>query len=126
MPKSQQILKWPQRLFAKAALLRHWPALVTAAAAVGLAGCSSPNNARNDQLLQRQEQMQLQIEQLERRLNQLSPPASPEASGKPPAGPVKSLTYRSGTSDDRLRIYWSDGKVSDLPCTKEQNTLVCG
>jgi hypothetical protein len=39
---------------------------------------------------------------------------------------VKSLTYRSGTSDDRLRIYWADGSSSDLPCTEEQNTLVCG
>lgn len=116
----------PKSLCEKAALPGTWSALLISAAAVGLAGCSSPDNARNEQLLQRQEQLQLQIEQLERRLNQLSPPVSPEASGKTPAGPVKSLTYRSGTSDDRLRIYWSDGKVSDLPCTKEQNTLVCG
>jgi hypothetical protein len=39
---------------------------------------------------------------------------------------VKSLTLRTGTEDDRLRIYWADGSSSDLPCTQEQNTLVCG
>lgn len=99
------------------------PALATLA--LGLAGCSS-GGARVDQLLQRQEQMQLQIQQLERRINRLSPPVAAGNAGKSPAGAIKSLTYRSGTSDDRLRIYWADGKVSDLPCTKEQNTLVCG
>ena len=36
------------------------------------------------------------------------------------------LTLRSGTDDDRLRIYWADGSTTDLPCTKEQATLVCG
>ena len=45
---------------------------------------------------------------------------------KPPAGPVKSLTFRMGSEDDRLRIYWGDGTTSDLPCTKEQGTWACG
>ena len=39
---------------------------------------------------------------------------------------MKSLTYRSGSDDDRLRIYWADGTSSDLPCTKEQATWACG
>lgn len=104
----------------------RWPAAAALTGALALAGCSGIRTGGNDQLLQRQEQMQLQIQQLERRLNQLSPAVSPEGPGKVPAGLIKSLTYRSGTSDDRLRIYWSDGKVSDLPCTKEQSTLVCG
>jgi hypothetical protein len=39
---------------------------------------------------------------------------------------VKSITFRSGSGDDRLRIYWADGSTSDLPCTKEQTTTVCG
>jgi hypothetical protein len=39
---------------------------------------------------------------------------------------IKSLTLRSGTEDDRLRIYWADGTRTDIPCTKEQATLVCG
>ncbi|MEB3234912.1 MAG: hypothetical protein VKM98_05760 [Cyanobacteriota bacterium] len=92
-----------------------------------LGGCGGGNSNRVDQLLQRQEQMELQVQQLERRLNRLGPmvPAG-GSNGKAPAGVIKSLTYRSGTSDDRLRIYWSDGSVSDLPCTKEQSTLACG
>jgi hypothetical protein len=49
-----------------------------------------------------------------------------DRTGKPPAGVIKSLTLRSGTEDDRLRIYWADGTRTDIPCTKEQATLVCG
>jgi hypothetical protein len=73
------------------------------------------------------EQLELKIQQLEQRLNKtdLRPnPADP--AGKPPAGVVKSLTLRTDTEDDRLRIYWADGSKTDLPCTKEQTTLVCG
>lgn len=101
--------------------------MATVALALGISGCSGVNGARVDQLLQRQEQMQLQIQQLERRLNRISGTVgSGSAPSKPPAGVIKSITYRSGTSDDRLRIYWSDGRVSDLECTKEQNTMACG
>jgi len=102
------------------------PALTALALGLGVGGCSGGSGTRVEQLLQRQEQMQLQVEQLERRLNQLTPAPARGGSGKAPAGVVKSLTYRSGTSDDRLRIYWADGSVSDLPCTKEQNTTACG
>ena len=91
-----------------------------------LGGCQQAESVRNNQLLQRQEQLELQVQQLEQRLNRL--PAAPSARGndRAPAGVVKSLTFRSGTNDDRLRIYWADGSVSDLPCTKEQSTLACG
>ena len=91
-----------------------------------LVGCQQTQNSRLNQLLQRQEQLELQVQQLEQRLNRL--PAAPAARGndRAPAGVVKSLTFRSGTKDDRLRIYWADGSVSDLPCTKEQATLACG
>ena len=43
-----------------------------------------------------------------------------------PKGPIKYLTFRLGTKDDRLRIYWENGSNSDLPCTKEQLIWVCG
>ena len=49
-----------------------------------------------------------------------------DPTGKAPAGPVKSLTFRTDSADDRLRIYWADGSTSDLPCTKEQGTWACG
>ncbi|MEB3200357.1 MAG: hypothetical protein VKK62_07510 [Synechococcaceae cyanobacterium] len=88
-----------------------------------LAGCDqrpSPESQRIDQL-------EFKIQQLEQRLNKAATAPDPaDKAGKPPAGVIKSLTLRSGTDDDRLRIYWSDGSKTDLPCTKEQATLVCG
>jgi outer membrane murein-binding lipoprotein Lpp len=94
-----------------------------------LSGCdprkSQPSAAVQD-LQQRQEQLDLKLQQLEQRLNAIPARNAADSAGKPPAGPVKSLTLRKGTEDDRLRIYWADGSSSDLPCTQEQNTLVCG
>ena len=103
-------------------------AALTSLSLLSLAGCSSSNRAQLDLLIQRQEQLQLQLQQLEQRLNRQTGPEQTAAHGttRLPAGAIKSITYRSGTSDDRLRIYWADGNVSDLPCTKEQNTTVCG
>jgi hypothetical protein len=74
------------------------------------------------------DQVDLKIQQLEQRLNKLSVRAEDgsDKAGKPPAGVVKSLTLRLGSEDDRLRIYWADGTKTDIPCTKEQNTYVCG
>ena len=94
--------------------------------ALASAGCQPRQNASLNQLLQRQEQLELQLQQLEQRLNRLPAAPAAGANDRAPAGVVKSLTFRSGTKDDRLRIYWADGSVSDLPCTKEQNTLACG
>ena len=39
---------------------------------------------------------------------------------------IKSITFRMGSKDDRLRIYWKDGSKTDLPCTKEQTIWACG
>ncbi len=102
-------------------------ALVAAAgASLLLAGCQTQPSADLQRLQQRQEQLDLKIQQLEQRLNAVRAGNGADPAGKPPAGAIKSLTYRSGTEDDRLRIYWADGTKSDLPCTKEQSTLVCG
>ena len=94
-----------------------------------LGGCN-PNKDQPSatvlDLQQRQEQLDLKLQQLEKRLNAIPARNGADPSGKPPAGPVKSLTLRTGTEDDRLRIYWGDGSSSDLPCTQEQNTWVCG
>ncbi|MBM5802091.1 MAG: hypothetical protein FJ077_14990 [Cyanobacteria bacterium K_DeepCast_35m_m2_023] len=99
---------------------------IGSAALLTTSGCDGISRSQHKQLIQRQEQLELQVQQLEQRLNRL--PQRNAGTGQPagPTGVVKSLTYRSGTSDDRLRIYWADGRVSDLPCTKEQNTLACG
>lgn len=87
-----------------------------------LAGCPKGPSAQQ----QRLDRLELRLQQLEQRQAQPSATDTADRAGKPPAGPVKSLTFRSGTNDDRLRIYWADGSSSDLPCTKEQNTWACG
>ncbi|MCP9772765.1 hypothetical protein KBY66_09015 [Synechococcus sp. Tobar12-5m-g] len=101
----------------------------TSLAAVGslvlaftLGGCwgkSDPQSKRIDQLEQR-------LQQVEQRLASPAGTNAADPAGKPPAGVVKSLTFRMGSADDRLRIYWADGSSSDLPCTKEQGTWACG
>ncbi len=65
------------------------------------------------------------IEELELKLGKRDLKTDPKEN-KAPKGPIKSLTFRLGTKDDRLRIYWADGSNSDLPCTKEQSIWVCG
>ena len=102
------------------------PLAALLAGSLTLAGCQGRKPSDLQQLQQRQEQLQLQIQQLEQRLNATTPRDGSDRQGKPPAGPVKSIPFRSGTGDDRLRIYWADGSTSDLPCTKEQTTTVCG
>jgi len=97
---------------------------VVALLAMALAGCQQGPNPE----AQRIDQLNLKIEQLEQRLNKLASErhAGSDRQGKPPAGRIKSLTLRTGSEDDRLRIYWADGSTTDLPCTKEQSTFVCG
>jgi hypothetical protein len=89
-----------------------------------LAGCQQGSNPE----AQRIDQLNLKIEQLEQRLNKLASErrAGSDSQAPPPSGRIKSLTLRTGTEDDRLRIYWADGSTTDLPCTKEQTTFVCG
>ena len=92
--------------------------------AVAGSGCQRGPSAES----QRLDRVDLRIQQLEQRLNKLSVRTEDGAdqAGKPPAGVIKSLTLRMGSEDDRLRIYWADGSKTDLPCTKEQSTFVCG
>jgi hypothetical protein len=91
---------------------------------LGLAsGCQRQPSAES----QRLDRLDLKLQQLEQRLNKVSEQTDgADRSGKPPAGVIKSLTLRMGSDDDRLRIYWADGSRTDLPCTKEQSTFVCG
>ncbi|MEY4354606.1 MAG: hypothetical protein RLZZ609_2847 [Cyanobacteriota bacterium] len=91
---------------------------------LAVTGCQRGPSAES----QRLDRVDLKLQQLEQRLNKLSVRAEDGAdkAGKPPAGVIKSLTLRMGSEDDRLRIYWADGSKTDLPCTKEQSTFVCG
>jgi hypothetical protein len=101
-------------------------ALLLAGCLLGLglaSGCQLQPSAES----QRLDRLDLKIQQLEQRINKVSQQGDgADRSGKPPAGVVKSLTLRMGSDDDRLRIYWADGSRTDLPCTKEQSTFVCG
>jgi len=118
LPSTLQALPIPTPI--RAALV------AVASTALLIGGCQRQPSAELQRVLQRQEQLELKIQQLEQKLNAVTPGNGADPAGKPPAGAIKSLTYRSGTEDDRLRIYWADGTKSDLPCTKEQSTLVCG
>lgn len=98
---------------------------LASSAALVLSACGSktvPVNKAQRETINRLEQ---RIEQLERQVGEKLPIPS-DTSSKVPVGPVSSITMRTGTADDRLRIYWADGTRSDLPCTKEQNTWACG
>ncbi|MFO0038590.1 MAG: hypothetical protein ACK522_06555 [Synechococcaceae cyanobacterium] len=103
---------------------RFLPLSLLVAATLLLGGCQRGPSAE----AQRIDELEFKIQQLEERVNKVASERAngSDRSGKPPAGVVKSLTLRSGTDDDRLRIYWADGSTTDLPCTKEQATLVCG
>lgn len=105
---------------------RRASALVGALLATGVlaGGCQRGPSAETRRL----DRVDLKLQQLEQRLNKLSIRSEDgsDKAGKPPAGVVKSLTLRLGSEDDRLRIYWADGSQTDLPCTKEQSTYVCG
>lgn len=90
--------------------------------ALGLAGCPSTPSKES----QRLEQLEQRLQQVEQRLASPARPDPADPAGKPPAGVVKSLTFRMDSADDRLRIYWADGSSTDLPCTKEQGTWACG
>lgn len=118
-PRSPLPLPRPLRAAGPVALLAGG----TLAGALLLTACTRQPSIES----QRIDQLEFKLQQLEQRLNKVSVRQDPaDKSGKAPAGVIKSLTFRSGTEDDRLRIYWADGSNTDLPCTKEQATLVCG
>lgn len=72
------------------------------------------------------EQLEEKINQLEQKLQELRSPAG-DSDSKTPAGPLRSLTLRIGTEDDRLRMYWADGQTSNLICSEEgKGVWACG
>ena len=98
-------------------------------ASVGLTSCglvppgSDSPNANSSASL---EQVERRLTQLEQGLEQLRAPSG-DADSKTPAGPLRSLTLRIGTEDDRLRMYWADGQTSDLICSQEgKGVWACG
>ncbi len=95
-----------------------------------MGGCQSTQQPKNSpQSSQRTEirNLEIRLDKIERDLKEKILTQAKSKNGmKTPAGPIKSITFRAGTEDDRLRIYWADGSKSDLPCTKEQLIWACG
>ena len=93
-----------------------------------LLGACQPKSSQPSSSPQSQDaeinRLQTRVDQLERQVRTLS--RGDDAGDRVPPGPIQSITFRSGTADDRVRIYWENGTVSDLPCTLEQGTWACG
>ena len=98
-------------------------------AAIGLTSCgqapSSGDKPKTESSASLQ-QLEQRLNQLELELQELKSPGG-DADSKTPAGPLRSLTLRIGTEDDRLRMYWADGQTSNLICSQEgKGVWACG
>ena len=87
-----------------------------------ISGCKKSNN----QIIEQTNTKAIEKDNLERRVQKLEGIVKNLNSPKSKKGPIKSITLRLGTNDDRLRIYWLNGVKTDLPCTREQAIWVCG
>ena len=96
---------------------------------LSLSSCAMPFQQRDADMNPPSEQalrlLQNRVDALETRLRRAEEELPPDS--RTPSGPLRSVTLRMGTADDRLRMYWADGQTSDLPCTQEGNgTWACG
>jgi len=103
------------------------PLLCLGMASVALSSCGvMPSSNDKPSANASIEQLERRINQLEQKLQELTSPAG-DPDSKTPAGPLRSLTLRIGTEDDRLRMYWADGQTSDLICSEEgKGVWACG
>ena len=105
------------------------PLLCLGVTSVGLTSCGlvSPSGDKpNANTRASIKQLERRINQLEQELQELKSPAG-DADSKTPTGPLRSLTLRIGTEDDRLRMYWADGQTSNLICSEEgKGVWACG
>ena len=87
---------------------------------------SSEPGSKTSSLSADLERLELRLNQFEQRLKDLG--GTPvDSDSKTPPGPLRSLTLRLGTDDDRLRLYWADGQASDLICSQEgEGIWACG
>ena len=92
---------------------------------IACSGCTKPPSI-SDTARSKFERIERRLQRLERNQGVTTSPQAPN-DPKAPAGPIRSLTLRIGTDDDRLRLYWADGQTSDLICSKEgKGTWACG
>ena len=103
------------------------PLLCIGVSSVGLSSCGVvPSSNEKPSASASIEQLERRIIQLEQELQELrAPDGDPDS--KTPAGPLRSLTLRIGTENDRLRMYWADGQTSNLICSEEgKGVWACG
>ena len=108
--------------------MQRWiPLLCIGVTSIGLISCGLVTSSGDKQNASASiEQLERRINQLEQELQQLKSPGG-DADSKTPAGPLRSLTLRIGTEDDRLRMYWADGQTSNLICSQEgKGVWACG
>ena len=108
--------------------MQRWiPLLCLGVTSIGLTSCELVTSSGDKQNASASiEQLERRINQLEQELQQLRSPGG-DADSKTPAGPLRSLTLRIGTEDDRLRMYWADGQTSNLICSQEgKGVWACG
>ena len=103
------------------------PLICLGMTSVGLTSCGLvTSSGYNPNASASIEQLERRINQLELKLHKLTSPAG-DADSKTPAGPLRSITLRIGTEDDRLRMYWADGQTSNLICSHEgKGVWACG
>ena len=98
-------------------------------ASVGLTSCGllpSGSDTPDANTSASLKQLEQRLNQLEQELEGLRTPSG-DSDSKTPAGPLRSLTLRIGTEDDRLRMYWADGQTSNLICSQEgKGVWACG
>ncbi len=94
-----------------------------------MSGCHQYKKPRQDNIYSHQDaeinQLKIRISQIEESLKGNSS-NQPKEESKVSINPIKSITFRMGSNDDRIRIYWEDGRKTDMPCTKEQSIWACG
>ncbi len=98
-----------------------------------LLGCKGTNKIEGNEVsINKVPYVEYEINELKIKLSQLEalihsqPKKNKVQDLKTQANNIKSITFRIGSEDDRIRIYWNDGSKTDLPCTKEQSIWACG
>ena len=94
------------------------PLLCLGVTSIGLSSCGVvPSSNEKPSGSASIEQLERRINQLEQKLQELRSPAG-DPDSKTPAGPLRSLTPRIGTEDERLRMHWADGQACNLICSE--------
>ncbi len=106
--------------------LRKLALIALSAAALTACGAEERDPSSGPEGQASLERLELRVNQLERQLKELDRPAS-TGDSKTPAGPLRSLTLRTGTNDDRLRMDWADAPTGDLVRSPEGKGIwACG